>query len=288
MLCTRGHSVAALALPGDPLFRLKGEAGKIKVVTGQLSDKDVLRQALNEFRPEACLHLAWFAEPNKYLSSPRNIDSLLDSLSLLHELINAGCRQIVMAGTCAEYDTDLGYLREDATTRPTTLYGATKLSCCLISRQIAALAQVNLAWARIFYPYGPQENKERLVPSAICALLQGKPFLSTEGEYVRDYIFVEDVADALCTIMGKKAEGIFNISSGRPVTIRQLLELMDNLIGNNNLIKYGALPYRDWDPPFICGDNRLLRNLGWKPRYTLSQGLQKSIQWWKSNGCNNE
>jgi len=287
-LCARGHSVVALVLPVDSLFRLKDETGKFTVVTGQLSDTDTLYQALHKFRPEACLHLAWFAAPHEYLSSPQNISSLTDSLALLNGLIQAGCRQVVMAGTCAEYDTNFGYLQEESANRPTTLYGATKLSCCLISQKIAALAQIDFAWARIFFPYGPQENKQRVVPSAIRALLRGKPFPATEGEYIRDYIFVEDVADAFCTILEKKAKGIFNISSGQPVTIRQLLELIGSLIGNSDLIKFGALSYRDWDPPFICGDNRRLKALGWKPRYTLNQGLQKSIQWWQLNDSDHD
>jgi len=280
-LLAGGHSVTALVVPGDSLWRLEEAIGKFSVVTGRLADRELLRRVLIEFRPEACIHLAWYAEPGKYLSSPENIPSLTDSLSLLAELIQAGCRQVVMAGTCAEYDTDKGFLREDTPTRPTTLYAATKLSACLIGQQLAAAAQINFAWGRIFYPYGPQEDPRRLVPAAISALQQGRSFPATLGEQVRDYIFIEDVAAAFCVMLEKQASGVFNISSGAPVTIRHLLETIAVLLGRTGLTQFGALAYREWEPQFICGDNRRLTKLGWKPQYTLSQGLLKTFEWWK-------
>ena len=282
-LLAGGHSVTALVIPGDSLWRLKEAVGKLSVVTGLIADRDALRRALNEFRPEACIHLAWFAEPRKYLSSPENIPSLTDSLSLLNELIQAGCRQVLMAGTCAEYDTGMGFLREDTPARPTTLYAAAKLSACLIGQQLAAAAQINFAWGRIFYPYGPQEDPRRLVPAAICALQQGLSFPATLGEQVRDYIYIEDVAAAFRVMLEKKASGVFNVSSGAPVTIRQLLETIAVLMGRADLTQFGALAYRDWEPPFICGDNNRLKQLGWRPEYTLSQGLSQTIKWWKQN-----
>lgn len=281
-LLARGHSVMTLVMPDDPMWRLKDVSGQFAVVTGLLGDVDALRSALNEFKPDACIHLAWYAEPGKYLDSEENIVSLTGSLSLLRELIQVGCQQVVMAGTCAEYDTDVGYLREDIPTRPTTLYAAAKLSCCLLGQRIAASAKIDFAWGRVFYPYGPQEDERRVVPAAIRTLQRDEIFPATLGEQVRDYIYVEDVAEAFCTLAEKQANGVFNISSGVPVTIRQLLETIGNLMKHADLIQFGAQPYRDWEPMFICGDNRRLKELRWKPAYTLDQGLLQTIQWWEA------
>ena len=279
VLLGKGHSVAVLAIPDDPLLRLQDMRDNFKVITGMLGDVGDLQKALAEFQPEACIHLAWYAEPGQYLHSMENIQSLTASLTLLNVLINVGCRQVVMAGTCAEYDTEFGYLGELTPTRPSTLYAAAKLSCCLLGQQIAAQAKINFAWGRVFYPYGPQEDERRLVPAAIRALKQGNAFPATQGEQVRDYIYVEDVAKAFCVLTEKQANGIFNISSGLPVSIRQLLETIGNLMGCGDLIKFGAQPYRDWEPPFICGNNIRLRNLGWKPYYSLIKGLSGTIHW---------
>jgi nucleoside-diphosphate-sugar epimerase len=278
-LLGKNHSVAVLAPPKDPLLRLQDIRSSFEVITGMLGDIDILQQALAEFQPEACIHLAWYAEPGQYLHSMENIQSLTASLALLNLLINVGCRQVVMAGTCAEYDTEFGYLSERTPARPASLYAAAKLSCCLLGQQIAVQAKINFAWGRVFHPYGPQEDERRLVPAAICALMRGNAFPATQGEQVRDYIHVEDVANAFCVLTEKQANGVFNISSGLPVSIRQLLMTIGNLMGCVDLIQFGAQPYRDWEPPFICGNNSRLKNLGWKQDYSLIKGLSETIHW---------
>ncbi|TAJ34652.1 MAG: NAD-dependent epimerase/dehydratase family protein, partial [Nitrospirae bacterium] len=141
-LLARGCEVAVLARPDNPLWRLRDVADQLTLLRGELSDVAAWRQALSDWRPEACIHLAWYVEPNKYLTSPENIPALTASLMLLDELIKAGCRQVVMAGTCAEYDTDAGFLREGGQTRPTTIYAAAKLSLSLIGQQVASAAGV--------------------------------------------------------------------------------------------------------------------------------------------------
>lgn len=279
-LLANSHFVVALVMPGDSMWRLKDERGQFGVVTGSLGDSDLLRSSLREFKPDVCIHLAWYAEPGKYLYATENLSSLNDSLGLLRELILVGCRQVVMAGTCAEYDTEMGFLREDGATRPSTLYAAAKLSCCLLGQQIAAAEGINLAWGRIFYPYGPQEDQRRVVPATILSLLHGRSFSATLGQQVRDYIHVEDVATAFCVLAERRANGIYNISSGSPATIRQLLETIGILMGRSDLLEFGTQPYRRWEPPFICGDNRRLRELGWDSAYPLGEGLKRTIKWW--------
>ncbi|MGA2462851.1 MAG: NAD(P)-dependent oxidoreductase [Thermodesulfobacteriota bacterium] len=285
-LISRGHSVMALAMPDDSLWRLQDLTGQFAVVTGVLGEIDTLHLALTEFKPDACIHLAWYAEPGQYLHSTENILSLTNSLSLLKELIQAGCRQVVMAGTCAEYNSDFGYLKENTPTRPATLYAATKLACCLIGQQLAEQANIKFAWGRIFYPYGPQEDERRVVAAAIRALQQGQPFPATPGTQVRDYIYVEDVANAFCTLAENEATGIFNISSAAPVTIRFLLEAIGHLMSCGDLIKIGTLEYRSWEPAFICGDNRKIKKLGWLPKFTITEGLTKTINWWEHKAFN--
>ncbi len=277
-LLMRNHSVTILATPDDPMTRLHEFNEHITTIRGTLEDTDLLGQSLERLKPDACIHLAWYTEPGKYLDSDQNIQSLNNSLSLFRILISTGCPQIVAAGTCFEYDTDYGYLREDTPTHPASLYAATKLSCFLLGNQMATQAGIRFAWGRIFYPYGPQEDRRRLVPSVITALKQEKPFPASPGAQVRDYIHVSDVATALCTLFEKRADGIFNISTGSPVSISQLLKTIGSIMNKTDLIQLGTLPYRNWEPPFICGDNSLLRSLDWEPFYSLPDGLLDAVR----------
>lgn len=187
-----------------------------------------------------------------------------------------------MAGSCIEYDSTYGYLHEKTPENPTSLYAAAKIACRHISEQLCAQSNTRFCWTRIFYPYGPGENDRRLVPAAINALQKGQPFPASQGDQIRDYIFVEDVVSAICLLAEKKADGIYNIASGQPVSVRHILEMITSIMGHNELIDFGALPPRAWDPPFICGNNQKLRSLGWTPSNTLELGLSQTIDWWES------
>lgn len=280
-LLAQGHSVTALVRPSTSLARIADIAEALTVTCVERDDE--LSTAVSDARPQACIHLAWYAEPGRYLSAaPENIASLNASLALLDALTQSGCGQIVMTGTCAEYDAERGWLHEHGPTKPETIYAASKLALALLGAQIAAAAGANFVWARLFYMYGPHEDERRMVPALLRALLRGQPFSASSGEQVRDYLHVEDVAGALCALATQTASGVYNVSSGEPVAVRQLMETAAAVTGKAGLIKFGALPARQWDPPFICGDNRKLRALGWQPRYTLRRGLAHTAGWWQT------
>ena len=88
-LLESNQEVAALVLPGDPRHRLADVAAKIQIVETDLRDKDSIARQLDRLRPEACLHLAWYVEPGKYLDSQENLVCLQSGLSLLEELARA-------------------------------------------------------------------------------------------------------------------------------------------------------------------------------------------------------
>jgi dTDP-6-deoxy-L-talose 4-dehydrogenase (NAD+) len=275
LLLEQGVETAALITPRRPVDRLQGFEGHFVPIEGRLADIPSLRPQLEAFHPDACIHLAWYAEPGKYLYSPENVPVMQQSLVLLQTLIDIGCQQFVGVGTCAEYDTDMGFLREDGPTKPATIYAACKLSLYLIGHQMAASAGMKFAWGRLFYLYGEQEDRRRLVPALIHTLRESRPFDATAGEQVRDYLHTTDVASALVALAHQNAQGIYNIASGVPTTMRNLMETVGDIIGGKDLIRFGAIPYRQWEPMFICGDNQKLRALGWTPRYSLREGLEQ-------------
>ncbi len=280
LLLEQGVETAALVSPETSSTRLQGMKGRFIPIEGRLADLAKIRSQLETFHPDTCIHLAWYAEPGKYLYSLENVPIMQQSLTLLQMLIEIGCQQFVGVGTCAEYDTDVGFLRENGATNPATIYAACKLSMNLIGQHMAAAAGVNFAWGRLFYLYGEHEDSRRLVPALIHSLQAGKPFEATAGEQVRDYLHSADVASALVTLAQQKAQGIYNIASGVPITMRNLMEMIGDIAGGKDLIRFGAIPYRQWEPMFICGDNHKLKSLGWSPRYFLHEGLEKTIEWW--------
>lgn len=276
------HEVLCLVSPLDNLRRLDNVTNQIEIIRGNLKRVADFKYELQFWKPQTCIHLAWYTEPNEYLHSPENLCSLQGSLDLLRELAACNCEQFIGAGTCAEYQMKTEKLSESDQTDPETLYAASKLSFQLIGEQIAKRSKIRFAWARIFYLYGPHEDSRRLVPSAILKLQRGEVFSSSPGEQVRDYLYVTDVANAFLALVTYQATGIYNISSAEPVTIRGLLSTIGNLMDKSKLLAHGALPYREWEPRFISGDNNRLKAIGWRPRVHLLTGLRDTINWWKT------
>ncbi len=277
--CEVGALTRANAIPP----RLADIANQLRFISGSIYDMSETGPVLKAWRPDACLHLAWYVEPGKCLEAPENLLALNASLELIKILGEAGCAHIVTAGTCAEYDTEQGWLNENSLTRPETLYAATKLSLSMIGQQIAKSYDMAFAHARVFYVYGPYEDRRRVVPGLIATLLSGGTFKATKGAQVRDYLHVHDVASALVTLVRQEAQGLVNIASATPVSIRQLMEAVGSVMDQPDHIHYGAVPCRAWDPCVIVGDNARLRAMGWEPAYTLETGLRQTVEWWRGS-----
>ena len=151
----------------------------------------------------------------------------------------------------------------------------------LIGQQLVAKGDARFAWGRIFYPYGPGEDPRRAIPALIQKLLKGETFDATAGDQIRDYLHVDDIASAFVQLLESKAHGVFNISSAAPLPMKKIFQTVADAMGKPRAIRFGAVPYRGWEPPRICGDNAKLRALGWAPRFDLEAGMRDAIAWWR-------
>jgi len=243
-----------------------------------------LEPLLREIRPTHLLHLAWIAIPGIYWTSLENLDWVAASLRLLRAFVASGGQRAVIAGTCAEYDWSAAEVCDEATTplRPATLYGVCKNALREVAQAFAATTNLSLAWARLFFLHGPHEPPNRLAPSVIRSLLDAKPAACGSGTARRDFLYVEDVADALITLLASDVQNAVNIGSGEAVSIREVVEQIGVLLGRPELIRFGARPDPAGEPPLLTANVRRLREqLSWKPRRTLQEGLAETIRWWR-------
>ena len=275
-----GHEVHALVRAGSDRRRLETLAPGVRVVTGDLLEVEAARTIVEGARPEACVHLAWYAVPGKYLDASENLDHLAATLRLFGSLRDAGCARLVTGGTCFEYDTSFGLLSETTTTAPRSPYAATKLSVFQVLEQAARSASMSFAHLRFFYQYGPWEHEARLVPSVVRALLRGEEARVTAGAQVRDFLHVDDVGSAIRAVLEADVRGAVNVGSGVPVRVRQIVEAAAEACGRPELVRFGALPYRQGDPPFVCAKPSVLERIGWSPSWSLSRGMRDTVDYW--------
>jgi len=249
-----------------------------------LLDSPQVLRLLEKVRPSHLLHFAWYTEPGMYWTSAENLRWIEASLALIRAFAIHGGQRVVVAGTCAEYDWKYGYCSEDVTPLlPTTLYGICKNSLQIMLAGFSEQSGLSSAWGRIFFPYGPYDYPSKLVSSVTRSLLQGKPAPCSHGNQIRDYLYVQDVAEAFIRILESDLQGPVNIASGYPVTIKKIVHKIAEKLNGRDLVRLGDLPVSPKEPDLLLGNvSRLSKEVGWQPKYDLNHGLDKTIIYWKS------
>jgi UDP-glucuronate decarboxylase len=257
---------------------------KLQIHTVDLFDAQQVSAALSQIKPSHLLHLAWLTTPGLYWTATENVRWLEASLKLAQLFAENGGSRMVVAGSCAEYDWRYGRCHE--TTTPVSfasLYGACKNSLRMILESFGAQIGISIAWARLFFLYGPHEHSNRLVPSVIHSLIQHEDVICTNGSYQRDFLHVQDAAEAVARLLQSNVCGSVNIASGRAVAIREIVQILATHIGEPGLVKYRASPAVASEPLLVVADvTRLREELHWAPQFTLDKGLAQAITWWRS------
>lgn len=278
-LATAGYEVHAVTSREPPALPARWHRAN-------LLEPGALEQLVAAVKPTHLLHFAWYAVPGRYPTSPENLRWCDATLRLLEAFTASGGQRAVFAGTCFEYDFGYGYCTEDLTpARPGTLYGVCKNATREIVTGFARQCELSAAWGRIFHLFGPHEPENRLVPSVVNALLRGELARSTHGRQIRDFLHVQDVADAFVAILRSAVQGTVNVGSGEPVALRRLIEVCAEFIGRPELVRLGAMAPRPGDPPLLLSNVRRLREeVGWQARFSLEEGLRDTIDWWRMAG----
>ncbi|QNI95408.1 NAD dependent epimerase/dehydratase family protein [Synechococcus sp. A15-127] len=235
---------------------------------------------IGDIKPTHLLHLAWYTEHGSFWNSIENFEWLQASLFLMRTFVEFGGQRYVGAGTCAEYDWTHKFCSENLTPcRPNTLYGTSKYSSYLMLESLANQTGISSAWGRIFFLYGPRESKLRLVPSAINSLLRGDSFVCSHGQYIRDFMYVEDVAAAFVALLGSDITGAVNIASGKSFSLQHVINTIANLLGKESHVQFDA-PSDDVNntSELYADAYRLHHEVGFHSLYDLDTGLSLTIE----------
>ena len=202
---------------------------------------------------DTVIHVAWYAEPGKYLESSKNLDCLIGTLHLAKGATQAGVKHFIGIGTCFEYDLTGGILSVDTPLRPLTPYAGAKAAAFMALSQMLPQQGVAFAWCRLFYLHGEGEDARRLVPYLRTNLAAGEPTELTSGSQIRDFLDVREAGRLVAEVALNDAQGPVNICSGIPITVRQLAEQIADEYGRRDLLKFGARPDNLVDPGCVVG-----------------------------------
>jgi len=269
---------------------------KMMCIKGDISDPGLVKRIINKYRPQVIFHIAAEAivgecnkDPIKAFKS--NIEGTWNILEASRD--KKFIEAIVVASSDKAYGSHkkLPY-REDAALKGDHPYDVSKSCADLICYTYWNTYKVPVCVTRCGNIYGPGDfNFSRVAPDAIRCALKGREFIiRSDGKFSRDYVYVDDIVNGYITLAEKmKKSGLFgeafNFSDENPITVTEMVKKIYNLTGK--VPDYRILNKAKYEikHQYLCS-KKARKTLGWKPAYTLEEGLLKSIEWYrKKSGC---
>lgn len=293
-LLMRGAEVGALVLDVNPQTELyrSGSAAQINVINGCLEDFAAVERSIVWFGADTVIHLAAQAIVDVARMSPlstfeANVRGTWNVLEVCRQHPDLVKRIVVASSDKAYGEHAVLPYTEDMALQGTYPYEVSKSCADLISKSYAVTYNMPIAIARCGNIYGPGDlNWSRIVPGTIRSLYLGeRPILRSDGNYIRDYIYVRDVAQAYISLAENldrdcvRGKG-FNFSTESRITVLEIVDAIrramncthiEPLIKNNAT---GEIPNQ------YLSAERAHQVLGWKAEHTLEQGMSETIEWY--------
>lgn len=261
---------------------------EVDIMEGDVRDLDLVARAMRG--------VDWVFHQAGYISAPKSVEQPLEcysinvsgSINVLEAARNAGASSVVLASSAAVYGEAAEPAAEANTAAPLTPYAASKLAmeeAAKLYYRLYGLATVSL---RYFNVYGPRQDPESPYAAAIPLFITAyntrqSPVIYGDGRQRRDFVYVEDVALAnRAAVDNQKAYGeAINIAGGSSVSISSLLEIIADFFPDGKPPSHQ--PARPGDPTYSQADiSKAAKLLGYRPKVGLEQGLQATVQWFRS------
>ena len=295
-LVSEGAYVVALVRDADPASELirSGDINRVSVVNGRLEDYHTQERAINEHEIDTVFHLAAQPLVTTALRSPvptfeaniRGTWNVLEACRVHKDLV----RSVVVASSDKAYgDATVLPYTEDMPVNGRHPYDVSKSCTDLLAKTYAHTYQAPTVVARCGNIYGGGDlNWSRIVPGTIRSLLAGeRPVIRSDGRFIRDYIYVEDVVSAYSALALAAAKpGVtgeaFNFSPETQVPVLDIVRSLQRIVGRTDLepviLDQARAEIRDQ----YLDSAKARRLLGWRPQYSLESGLQATVGWYQT------
>lgn len=248
------HSKALDNYDGIQKHRLEALSGFVSLAELDITSKEKVTDFLRAVQPQLMIHHAGYA--TNYTSYDYDFDRSLainvTPLTSIYPVLKELGSSIIITGSSAEYSSSDEPDFEDDACWPDTPYGVSKLMETVMARQLAVQYGVPTRVARLYIPYGPFDNPQKLIPQVVKGLLNGESINLSPCDQKRDFIYIDDVTRiylALVDDMSRQIFDIFNIGSGEAIELKQFLQVLAReMCADPALLDFGALERRPGEP----------------------------------------
>lgn len=264
---------------------------EVNVTRGDVRDAALVNRL--SARQDIIFHLAaLIAIPHSYVAAQSYVDTnVIGTLNVLEAAREHDVQRVVHTSTSEVYGTALTVpIREDHPLQGQSPYSATKIGADMLAEAFARSHDVPVAILRPFNTFGPRQSERAIIPTVLRQALDPEVQTIRVGDLtpVRDFTYVGDTASAFLAI-GAAPEISFgtpyNAGTGRAVSIAELIGLIRSLAGCDKPIEHEASrmrPPRSEVRELLADNGRLRRATGWAPHVELAEGLERTIDWWRT------
>ncbi len=194
-------------------------------------------------------------------------------------------KKFITIGSSDEYGFNKSPQNENQRESPFSIYSFSKTCLTYFLQTLHRSEGFNSIILRFFLVYGPYQKKNRLIPSLLTSLLKDEIFHASSGNQERDFLFIDDAVDLIEKILiskNKKIYGqIYNVGSGKPMTVRKIIKLFHSKIGKGK-IKYGKHTLRKGENLKLYSTiNKVKKIFNWQPKTSLNKSILSTIEYYK-------
>jgi UDP-glucose 4-epimerase len=227
------------------------------------------------FDPEVAIHLAWEGIPD--YSYEMGLKNLKYGITFINTIAQTKCQRVLITGSCWEYlNNTIGKLSEESVLDYGHPFPGAKNSLHEYATNVLSKTKINLIWARIFFAYGPGQRKDSIIPTCLKNIKDNKPTEVKSPEAKHDFIYIDDVVDALiCLSQYCYTNATYNIGTGYPISVKEVVDLTYSLCGKTNNVVYSN---EGTNTCYFADISKIKYTHGWSPKINIKEGIRRTIK----------
>lgn len=283
-----GQEVHLLLRKGYKTWRIADIFKQVHPHIVDLQNATALKRLFTMIEPDWIFHTAAYGAYSTQNDLDEMIETNITGLSNLLEAAKlSGFDAFVNTGSSSEYGYRDTAPKETDCLDPNSHYAITKAAATHLCQYTAKTYRLHIPTLRLYSAYGPYEEPTRLMPTLLAHALKKRLPPLVNPKIARDFVHVEDIVDAYLLAAKHKTKElgpVYNIGSGTQTNMKKLVELSKKLFKITEKPRWGSMVNRSWDTSnWVSNSNKARKVLGWKPKFSLQQGLSSTYTWLENN-----